>query len=59
MKLSELTKEDIKKIILCTANFKTEDDLYKKFGEAVYSRIKRYCMFVKFEGEDYRIKDKI
>jgi DNA replication protein DnaC len=46
-----------KKIILATANFEKPADFHNKFGEAITSRLMKYCLFIKFEGDDYRIKE--
>ncbi len=42
------------RVIFGTTNFKGPEDFDEKFGDAVMSRLIESCVFVKFEGSDYR-----
>jgi len=45
-----------KKVVIATANFIKEEDFLEKLGDANTSRLVFACQFVKFSGDDYRIK---
>ena len=46
------------KLIFTTTNFTTPAEFTEKFGEAIMSRLIGSCRLIKFEGEDYRQKQK-
>jgi len=45
-----------KKILIATSNLKSTDDFYKLYERSIISRLIESCIFVKIQGDDYRLK---
>jgi DNA replication protein DnaC len=43
------------RIILITCNFKDSTEMSEKMNQAIFSRIIQCCIFIKFDGDDYRL----